>query len=240
MESVAAQRHVRVEHVVLGDRCPDLDALRSDLAKQFPNALIRNVTLESDPDLPMDYRPARLAYLRNQGARLGTSEFIAHLDDDNTYEPDHLATLVAVLRKNPDAGAAYSWRRVWNPDGTPYLLTNEDPWHPKPERRALSFEQLRAHGVFEQGSNVVRDIFVSAGRLVARVDTSEFLVRRTTFEEVPFPENFSAAKRQLNITEDVAFAQLLYRRRVTVAPSQHATLNYYMGGYSNADVRTVE
>ncbi|MFG2006132.1 glycosyltransferase family 2 protein [Spirillospora sp. NPDC048911] len=235
MESVATQRHVHVEHVVLGDRCPELDALRVDLAKRFPNALTKNVTLESDPGLPMDYRPARLAYLRNKGARLGSGEFIAQLDDDNTYEPDHLASLVAVLRDNPDAGAAFSWRRLWNADGTPYLLTDEDPWHPDPDRRALSFSQLRAHGVFKSGSNVVRDAFVATGRLVARVDTSEFLVRRIVFEDVPFPEHFSAAKRRLEITEDVAYAQALYRCGIDVVPSRRATLNYFMGGYSNAD-----
>ncbi|MFC6880905.1 MULTISPECIES: glycosyltransferase family 2 protein [Actinomadura] len=234
MESAAAQRNVHVEHIVLGDRCLELAALRGELAERFPEALVRNVTLESDPDLPMDYRPARLAYLRNKGARLGSGEFVAQLDDDNTFEPDHLETLVAALRAAPGAGAAHSWRRVWNPDGTPYLLAGEDPWHPDPDRRARSFAQLSAHGVFEPGSNVVRDVFVAGGRLVARVDTSEFLVRRTVFEDVPFPERFSAAKRRLEITEDVAYAQVLYRRGIEVVPSRRATLNYFMGGYSNA------
>lgn len=238
MESVAAQRGVRVEHIVLGDRCPQLAnaAVIARLTALFPNALVHNINAESDPHLPMHYLSARLAYLRNLGARLGTGEFVAQLDDDNTFDLDHCESLTAILRRHPEAGAAYSWRKLWYADGSPYVPDCEDPWHPDPQRRAHSYQALRGHGVFEPGSQVVRDMLISEdGRLVARVDTSEFLVRRDVLNRIPFPEHFSAARQKLEITEDVAFCQALYRGGVKVLPSEHATLNYYMGGYSNVD-----
>jgi glycosyltransferase involved in cell wall biosynthesis len=239
MASVAAQQGVRVRHVVVGDRCPDLadPEVRAGLASRFPTALVCNVTAADDPLLPLDYLPARLAYLRNLGATWGGGDFVAQLDDDNTFDPDHLRSLVQSLAERPDAGAAYSWRKLWYPDGAPFVPDGEDPWHPDPARRARSYQELAAHGMFEPGSNVVRDTLLAPdGRLVARVDTSEFLVRREVFARVPFPEQFSPARRKLEITEDVAFCHALYRRRVPVVASRRASLNYYMGGYSNRAV----
>lgn len=237
MRSVSRQVGVDVEHIVIGDRCPHLEdpERRAELEKEFPKARVRNVTAEEDPDLPMDYRPARLAYLRNLGARSGTGAFVAHLDDDNTFAPEHLSSLVTLLEEDPEAGAAYSWRRLFLPDGRPFIPQGEDPWHPDPERRVSSYEQLRELGVFVPGSHVVRDRLVHEGRLVARVDTSEFLVRREVQERIPFPERYSAVRRRLELTEDVVFGHALYRAKVKVLASERATVNYTMGGYSNVD-----
>jgi glycosyltransferase involved in cell wall biosynthesis len=59
------------------------------------------------PELPNDPRlvvvslsrnTAVLGVVRNVGIRLANSEFVAFLDDDNEWEPEHLATALAVLR----------------------------------------------------------------------------------------------------------------------------------------------
>jgi glycosyltransferase involved in cell wall biosynthesis len=64
------------------------------------------------PELPDDPRlvvvslarnTAVLGVVRNVGIRLADSEFVAFLDDDNEWEPEHLATALAALRPGPDA-----------------------------------------------------------------------------------------------------------------------------------------
>ena len=84
------------------------------------------------PELPDDPRlvavslarnTAVLGVVRNVGIRLADSEFVAFLDDDNEWEPEHLATALAALRSaTPDrrgrrlAGVYTALRRVL-PDG---------------------------------------------------------------------------------------------------------------------------
>jgi Glycosyl transferase family 2 len=84
------------------------------------------------PELPDDPRlvavslarnTAVLGVVRNVGIRLADSEFVAFLDDDNEWEPEHLATALTALRsEEPDrrgrrlAGVYTALRRVL-PDG---------------------------------------------------------------------------------------------------------------------------
>jgi glycosyltransferase involved in cell wall biosynthesis len=84
------------------------------------------------PELPDDPRlvavslarnTAVLGVVRNVGIRLADSEFVAFLDDDNEWEPEHLATALAALRPGTPAprerrldGVYTALRRVL-PDG---------------------------------------------------------------------------------------------------------------------------
>jgi hypothetical protein len=63
------------------------------------------------PPLPDDPRvvavslsrnSAVLGVVRNVGIRLAKSPFVAFLDDDNTWEPEHLATCLAALEARPN------------------------------------------------------------------------------------------------------------------------------------------
>jgi hypothetical protein len=237
MASVAAQVGVAARHVVVGDACPRLadPEFRARLAAAHASATVLNVTPQSHPDLPQDYLPARLAYLRNVGISEAAGPYVAHLDDDNAYRPDHLASLVAALDAHEGAEAAYSWRRLLGADGDEFVPAGEDPWHPDRAARAESYERLRRAGIFEPGSPVVRDELRAGGRIYARVDTSEYLVRRSLHDRIPFPTRFSRWQRQLGLTEDMAFSHALVKQRVVVARSERPTLDYYMGGYSNVD-----
>ncbi|MGH8920260.1 MAG: hypothetical protein ACRD0H_18325, partial [Actinomycetes bacterium] len=82
---------------------------------------------------------------------------------------------------------------------------------------------------------VVRDALRIDGRVLARVDTSEYLARRTLLRRLPFPERYSPARQKLGYTEDLAFSHELVKHRVVVACSRQPTLDYYLGGYSNRD-----
>jgi glycosyltransferase involved in cell wall biosynthesis len=238
MASVAAQRDVPVEHLVIGDNCPALadPAIMADLTGRFPHAVIRNITGAEHAALPHDYLPARIGALRNRCIAAATGDWIAQLDDDNEFEPDHLASLLECLTAHPGIEVAHSWRRLISPDGSPYEVTGENPWHPDPDLRASSYERLVELGVFEPGSAVVRDALRAGGREFNGVDTSELLISRAMHERFPFPTSFSRWWQKLGWTDDYALCVLMDRAKVPMVCSGKPTLRYYMGGYSNAAV----
>ncbi len=234
--SVAAQQGVEVEHVIVGDDAGYLDdpSYLRRLRDRQPRTVVRNVP--RTPDHDGEYLFARLGRLRNIGIDLASGEFVAQLDDDNTYTPDHLSSLVRVLRDNPAVDVAHSWRRLVAEDGSDYVPDLIDPWHPYPERQAESYADLESVGVFERGSSIVRDRLRAGDRVIGRIDTSELLVRREFHARRRFAESFSAVRQKLQWSEDYEFAVELARSGVEVVSSRRATVNYTMGGYSNSEV----
>jgi hypothetical protein len=45
------------------------------------------------------------------------TECVVYLDDDNVFHPTHLCSLTDLLRAEPTAQAAHSWRRLLTHDG---------------------------------------------------------------------------------------------------------------------------
>lgn len=77
------------------------------------------------PDLPDDPRlvavslrrnTGSVAIVRNVGVRLARSPYVAFLDDDNTWRPDHLRVCLAALTDGADL--VYTAVRRLRPDGT--------------------------------------------------------------------------------------------------------------------------
>ncbi len=77
------------------------------------------------PSLPDDPRVVAVSLsrntaiaglVRNVGIRLTRSRYVAFLDDDNTWRPDHLETMLAGLRRGADL--VYSAVERHYPDGT--------------------------------------------------------------------------------------------------------------------------
>lgn len=56
------------------------------------------------------------AVTRQRGLDAATSDWVAFLDSDDEFLPDHLATLAAVVESDEDVIMAYSW---FNPVGMP-------------------------------------------------------------------------------------------------------------------------
>lgn len=78
-------------------------------------------------DLPADPRllavslsrnTATLGLVRNVAIHLADSEFIAFLDDDNVWTPDHLAAALTALEADPGLAAVYTSLRRLKPDGS--------------------------------------------------------------------------------------------------------------------------
>jgi glycosyltransferase involved in cell wall biosynthesis len=96
--SVRAQTYRAIEHVIVSDG-PDPD-LRGLLGA--------GVTYDELPDRPagpVDYG----SRARNRALELATGRYVAYLDDDNAYRPDHLAILVHALR---DSGADFAFSQL--------------------------------------------------------------------------------------------------------------------------------
>ncbi|HXR72678.1 glycosyltransferase family A protein [Actinocrinis sp.] len=113
------------------------DALRAAVESALAQTVADNLVIVVDdgggqvPPLPDDPRvvavslrrnTAVLGVVRNVGVRLARSPFVAFLDDDNTWEPEHLATALAALEARPKEpsyrldGVYTALRRV-TPDG---------------------------------------------------------------------------------------------------------------------------
>jgi glycosyltransferase involved in cell wall biosynthesis len=98
IESVAAQSHQPVEHVIVDDGSSDGSW-----------AVIQRYACVRAERLPVS-RGA--SHARNRGAALATGEFLMFLDADDLLAPDALAALVAALRDRPEAIAHVPWRRL--------------------------------------------------------------------------------------------------------------------------------
>lgn len=234
IESVRSQTISRVEHLVLGDNCPDLakPEVLGALRRDFPRVTIKNVP--SGPAAPT-YPPARTARIRNLGIRRASGAFIAHLDDDNTFEPDHLDSLVTCLMANPEAVAAHSWRKLFTCAGEPFIPAGINPWIDDPAQSAVNYAQLADSSVFEPGSHVMHDrITGREGQEFFLVDVSELLVRAAFHQAHPFPAHYSAAQVAAGLCEDRAWCIRVIRAGHQIVRSERATLRYAMGGYSNS------
>jgi glycosyltransferase involved in cell wall biosynthesis len=96
--SVAAQEYGNVEHIVISDG-PDpvlAEALDGDGRVRYAEV----------PEHDLGARWGHWARL--QGIDMAKGEYIAYLDDDNSFRPAHLRVAVAALEADPAAGFAYA------------------------------------------------------------------------------------------------------------------------------------
>lgn len=125
-----------------------LVAVRSALAQTFQDQLV--VVVDDGggllPELPADPRLITFSMARNSGdcgvvrnvaMRLTRSRYVAFLDDDNVWEPDHLATALEVLEAPGGPDAVYTAVRRVLPDGTEHDILSV-PW----DRRRSADEQF--------------------------------------------------------------------------------------------------
>lgn len=89
VRSVLAQTVSELQIIVVDDGGGQVPPLPDD-PRVFVAGLRRNTAV--------------LGVVRNVGIRLARSPFVAFLDDDNTWEPEHLTTALAALETRPSAG----------------------------------------------------------------------------------------------------------------------------------------
>jgi glycosyltransferase involved in cell wall biosynthesis len=225
MRSVAAQRTDHpVHHVVLIDDCPDTRDALAAVADEHPGVDIRYMPRAAHEVSG----PGRSSRLRNHGARTSADSWIAYLDDDNEWTPEHLDTLLACVREH-EVQAAHSYVSLCNPDGTPYLR-HEWPWARDREQARRIYADYLAKGILISGSNIVAD---RPGHHDEPADSSSWLFARELLLRVPFSEQFSPGDAANLIGEDDKMYWALVDRGESFACTRRATLRYYLGGYSN-------
>lgn len=131
-------------------------AVRSALAQTLEDLAVVVVDDGAGlPELPEDPRltavslsrnTATLGLVRNVGIHLGSSEFIAFLDDDNEWTTDHLATAVAALEADPGLSGVYTSVLRLRPDGSELDVLGEP----------FSRRKLREDPYIDANSIVVR------------------------------------------------------------------------------------
>lgn len=242
LESVSRQTYAgHIEHIVVGDDSAVLVSRASSIKGQYPCVVLKNVRTQDRAEefMPV-YVPSRLAFLRNVGLDLACADLICYLDDDNTYDPDHIDTLVGTIESEPGIDVAYSWRRLVNEDGTPFV-SDQYPWTPEArlaysqrELATFIFDELVAGGVRTRGSADVHDTLVdSRGQKVYTVDTNELMIRshlHRQFRNVVFYE-----WREMvgDYSDDYAWVKRRHEAGTQFMASSHVSVNYTIGGVSN-------
>lgn len=114
LASVTAQRHLRVQAVVVDDGSRPEESALVDAALRAAGPAAQGLRL---PARPAGHGPS---FARNSGAALATGRLLAFLDDDDEWtEPLHLQRCAASLSAAPDAAELLLGdQRALHPDGT--------------------------------------------------------------------------------------------------------------------------
>jgi hypothetical protein len=252
MASVRAQDYEgRIDHLIVIDDDPDsLPVVPT--APTRPGLSVR-AELVSRPPEEADERPGdrrwvypRLARLLNIGARSCDTAWVAVLDDDNEYEPNHLSSLMACAKAH-DAPVAHSGRQLFWSDGEPYL---DEKWHTvsDPDEGSRIYELMCERGIRIRGTNILLDradplppgatyrssSVVRPEDPIFLVDQNVWLMRREVLLSNPVPEVFTPEDHATNTApDDKLFARLL-TNGVSIVSTGLPTVRYYLGGISNA------
>lgn len=218
-----------ITHLVLVDDCEDTKSYLEN-ALTLPERLSWHFTPRAVEAVST---PERLSRLRNLGARMASTDYVCYLDDDNEYAPNHLSSLVACARQT-QCKAVHSHEQIFRADGTPYLEPRI-AWCRDPEEGSRQYEELRARGVFEYGSNISRDRADPLGHPdpARTVDMGEWLFDRSLLLKYPFPEDYSEDDLLRITTEDDKLMLKLIENGVPVACTGLPTFKYYLGGFTN-------
>jgi hypothetical protein len=155
LPSALAQTHRNIEIVVVGDGSPpDVE----QTVRKFSDRRIRFLNLERRGPYPDD--PDALWYVAgtmplNEALRVARGQWIAVLNDDDEFRPDHVERLVALARERR-AEVAYGRLAMHKPDGTQEELGTFPPGlHQFGWQMGLFHEGLRFFG-FSFGAEVFR------------------------------------------------------------------------------------
>jgi len=107
VETALAQEGVEVEVVVVDDGSTDDTQAVVERHREAWGGRVRYVWQEN----------AERCVARNHGLRLARGEFVAFLDSDDLWRPNHLSTCVDALVKNPKAAAAYAEHGLIDAEG---------------------------------------------------------------------------------------------------------------------------
>lgn len=204
--------------------------------------------LQRQADVALEYRSVpvpsgcadahplqRVARLRNHAIGFSSAPLVAFIDDDNLWAPNHLASLARAMRRS-GAVAAHSWRVLIDATGRAVIPERFIWRHPSDPTSSSLFQIYRQKGVVSADDAIVRDrvTIVENGEDFGMVDMGEWLLRREIFDDFRFDEKYSPDEIAMMVGEDDKFLAHLRTARVATICTEQATLNYRLGGFSNA------
>lgn len=108
MESVSSQTYKNIKHLIVIDGHDYTDKAMT-ICRKYPQSHVMQLPYNTGANGFYGHRVyAGVPHLIN-------TDYIFFLDEDNWYDPDHVATLVDTLEKNSLA-FAYSLRKIYSPD----------------------------------------------------------------------------------------------------------------------------
>jgi glycosyltransferase involved in cell wall biosynthesis len=241
-----------IEHLLLIDDDDALFARVQGCVSPLPSrSLVASVVRrpESERDDPHSAERCsvypRLSRMFNLGAQRASGAWIAYLDDDNEYLPNHLRSL-RELAAQTGSPAVHSARAMVWPDGSPYL-TELFPGAPNPDEGRRLHALMCEREAWVRGTNILKDrvdpgpptfrnsTVMSADDPIFLVDQSLWLLRRELVLTFPFPTDFTPDEIRENTCPDDKFLECLVRNDVHIVSSERATVRYCVGGISNGD-----
>jgi hypothetical protein len=224
IESVSAQDLHERRHIVVVDRCHKMLQLLREQQVENPHLDVL-FSGERHHDRDLDH----LVYLRRMALGYSSGDMVAYIDDDDTWDPNHLSTLVHHIR---NADVALSSVRLVRENGEPALLDKLCPWASSSEEAKEQFNRLVEIGVYETGKNVSHPILQRSpdgNLLICGFTSASMFVGKTA-------RSFS-----LNFTHDLKYRKgeihdAIYR--IVNAGLNHnclpqTTVTYRLGGFSN-------
>ena len=225
----------QITHMIVVDDCLATAVFLKKASSNLPPTLLWQLLPRSTEEQSGSQRVAKL---RNYAVQFATTPWISFLDDDNEFEPDHLRSLVECAT-HTGCQAVHSQRSIYWPDGTPYLEPRF-PWSRNVEEGKRLYAELCTEGIFQPGSNVMRDKVFPRDYLRPpfSVDTGEWLFTRDLLLQYPFSteeytqHDWDGLPGRLP-SEDDKLLWILVEKGVPIASTENPTLKYYLGGYSN-------
>ena len=118
IKSILVQTCRNFEIIVVNDAGVDVESIISELSTGEDITYVRHDSNKGP------------AAARNSGIAAARGKYIAYLDDDDTYYPDHLETLIDFLQRNAEYKVAYTdaYRAFYRKKGRGYTLVRKDKW----------------------------------------------------------------------------------------------------------------
>ncbi len=176
---------------------------------------------------------ARVGALRARALATARGRWIAFLDDDNEWDPNHLASLLDVAECTGHR-AVHSHRTLVWPCGCPYVDPRV-PWAADDEVGRSDFVEWVRQGIAAPGSPVLRDQAGQAddAAVLRTVDMGEWLLDRSLLNDVGIAERFTPAELANGTGEDDKLLDQLLDRGEPISCTHKPTLRYQVGGFSN-------
>lgn len=113
--SVQKQSYSNITHLVVADGSEYKDAAEAEIHRALANGSNKKIRMCVTPENTGKTGGNFYGHRIYAGyPHLINSDFIFFLDEDNWYDPDHVASLVDVLERGNEF--AYSFRKIYNPD----------------------------------------------------------------------------------------------------------------------------